>query len=258
VEGKSQRVKLPGRFQRRKRCLAHDPAYGLPSVPILSRPAFSAWLAAFFLVFTGASGMAQLSWTDKKLELTSDSTAPTLEGRFHFVNSGAKPVDIIRVTTSCGCTSANLGQRHFEPGKGGDIVITYTRGSRTGTQTNLIAVQTGDPQPIMLTLVVHIPEVVRLDPAFVTWTHNEAKTPKTIRLKLVVPGKITALDVQSSDPAIDAEAWVAVPGQEYRLVVSPRDVRHFLRAVLTITCELDGKDKKTFTSYATVQPGGAD
>jgi hypothetical protein len=30
-----------------------------------------------------------------------------------------------------------------------------------------------------------------------------------------------------------------------------------LRAVLTITCELDGKERKTFTTYATVQPSMA-
>jgi hypothetical protein len=45
-----------------------------------------------------------------------------------------------------------------------------------------------------------------------------------------------------------------IPGKEYSLVIAPQDVSHFLRAILSITCELDGKDRKTFTSYATVQP----
>jgi hypothetical protein len=230
-------------------------------VPSLPHRAFAAgsrrrgaWLAGLACLFAAAAAHAQLTWTDKQLELSSDSTTPAVEGRFHFVNSGAKPIDIGRVETSCGCTSAKLAQSHFEPGQGGDIVVTYRRGPRTGSQKNLIEVQTGDQPPTLLTLLVHIPEVVRLDPAFVTWTHQEAKTPKTILLKLVVPGKITALDVQSSDPAIRAEARPVVAGQEYRLVISPPDSAHFLRAVLSITCELDGKARKTFTSYATVQP----
>ena len=215
----------------------------------------AAALAALAFLSLSGTGRAQLSWTDKKIELSSDSTAPTVEARFHLTNSGAKPGDILRVSSSCGCTSAKLEKRHFEPGQGGDIVVTYSRGSHTGLQTNMIAVETSDQPPAMLTLLVHIPEVVRLEPEFVTWTHLEAKTPKTILLKMVVPGKITALEVQSSDPAISAQAHETVAGREYRLVITPQDVSHFLRAVLTITCELEGKDKKTFTSYATVQPG---
>jgi hypothetical protein len=129
---------------------------------------------------------AQLSWTATKIEVASDSTTPTVEARFHFVNAGAQPVDILSVVTSCGCTSAKLAERHYEPGKGGDVVITYNRGSRTGLQTNQIAVETSGQPPAMLTLLVRIPEVVRLDPGFVTWKHDEPKTPKSILLKLVV------------------------------------------------------------------------
>ncbi len=212
------------------------------------------------LAFCGASftARAQLSWTNKTLELNSDSTTPTVEGRFHFVNSGTTPVEILRVETSCGCTSAKLEERHFLPGKGGDIVITYKRGSHTGLQKNLIEVETSDQPPTMLTLLVHIPEVIQHQPAFVTWTHQEAKTPKTIALTLAVPGQITALDVQSSDPSVAVATKEVVPGKEYRLVVSPQGVNHFLRAILSITCELDNGEKKTFTSYATIQPGSED
>jgi hypothetical protein len=205
---------------------------------------------AFFAV----PARAQLTWPDKKVELDSDSTAPTLEARFHFINSGNRPVEIQHVETSCGCTSAKLDERHIAPGKAGDIVVTYTRGAHTGVQTNLIAIETDAGPPTVLTLLVRIPEVVSLEPTFVTWTHDEPKTPKTIQLKLLVPGKITALEVQSSNPDIGAQARALGDGRQYRLVISPRDVRSFLRAVLTITCELDGKERKTFTSYATVQP----
>jgi hypothetical protein len=234
--------------------------FGVVSIPSrIASPAGPGWRLAWIIALAFLSGgditaHAQLSWTNKTLELTSDSTAATLEGRFHFVNSGTKPVDILRVVTSCGCTSANLDKRHFDPGQGGDIVVTYKRGSHTGLQQNQIEVETSDQPPAMLTLLVHIPEVVRIQPAFVTWTHQEPKTPKTIALTLLVPGKITALDVQSSDPSVAVAVRPVVPGKEYRLVVSPDGANHFLRAILSITCELDGKDKKTFTSYATIQP----
>ncbi len=214
-------------------------------------------LAAFLLLCAAVSAHAELTWTDKKLELSSDSTAATVEGHFHYVNAGAQAVDINRVVTTCGSTTAKLEKRHIEPGQSGEIVVTYTRGSRTGWQKSLVAVETGGQPATMLTLLVHIPEVVRLDPEFVTWTAQEPKTPKTIALKLVAPGKITKLEVQSPDPAVSAQVRGAVPGREFDLLVSPQDVRHFLRVVLSITCELDGKDKKTFTSYATVQPAGS-
>ena len=211
-------------------------------------------LAACGILWSDAKAVAQLSWTDTKLELHSDSTAPTLEGRFHFTNTGAAPVDIVRVVTSCGCTSASLAKTHIAPGEGGDILITYRRGGYTGLQQKQIEVETTGAPPTMLTLLVDIPKIVEIEPSFVTWRHSEAKTPKTLSVKLVAPGEITRLGVQSSDPAISADAQVVAAGQEYRLVVSPHGVSHFLHAVLTITCELNGKEMKTFTSYATVQP----
>lgn len=207
-------------------------------------------------LLTGAAPVAaQLAWDSQQLALRSDSTAPIVTGRFHFVNAGTKPVDIVRVVTSCGCTSATLATRHYEPGQSGDLLITYTRGGYTGLQKKLIEVETNGQPPVTLTLLVDIPEIVRITPAFVTWAHDEAKRPKTLSLKLVVPGKITRLDVQSSDPAVETNIAPVVAGREFRVAVSPRDASHFLRAVLTITCELDGREKKTFTSYATVQPG---
>ncbi len=220
----------------------------------MSRTNSFLWAVCAVVCGTGATVHAQLTWTGKTLELHSDSTVPTLEGSFHFVNAGPTGVDIARVVTSCGCTSASLTQNHFEPGQSGDIRITYRRGSYTGLQKKEIAVEvTGQPTTI-LTLLVDIPPIVRIEPAFVTWRHEEAKTSKTLDLKLLVPGKITALEVQSSEPSVTASVQPVLAGQEYRLLVVPGDVSHFVRSVLTITCELDGKDRKTFTSYATVQP----
>ena len=44
-----------------------------------------------------------------------------------------------------------------------------------------IAVTTSDsPNPTILTLIVHIPDLVHFYPAFVSWGHGEKNTPKQI------------------------------------------------------------------------------
>ena len=44
---------------------------------------------------------------------------------FNFTNSGNKPLVIHQAITSCGCTVANFTKTPIEPGKKGEISITY-------------------------------------------------------------------------------------------------------------------------------------
>ena len=105
----------------------------------------------------------------------------------HFVNHGATPVDIRQIESSCGCTTTELAQRHYEPGQSGDIVAHYAVAGHMGAQKKTLAVWSSDhpDAATTLTLVVHIPEIARLQPAFVTWAHDEANKPKIITLEML-------------------------------------------------------------------------
>ena len=197
---------------------------------------------------------AELSWAQKTLELNAAPNDTVLEARFHFSNDGATPVDIREVQSSCGCTTVTLAQRHFDPGKGGEIVAHFTVGERVGLQRKTILVSTTDrPMATALSLVVHIPELLHLEPAALTWQQGEPPTAKMISIEALpdaaAPEEVTA---QSSNPAMKVELQPAPDSRRYQLRVTPQTTDRTLLTTVTIHCRL-GTDAKTFRAFAFVQ-----
>lgn len=48
-----------------------------------------------------------------------------LKNVFYFTNTGDKPLVIQQVLTTCGCTVADYTKTKIEPGKRGEIKVTY-------------------------------------------------------------------------------------------------------------------------------------
>ena len=156
--------------------------------------------------------------------------------------------------SSCGCTTTELVQRHYDPGQTGEIIARYTVAGHMGLQTKTLAVWSSDrPDPTTLTLAIHIPEIARLQPAFVTWAHDEPPTPKTITLDMLQPITPKDIDVESSSTDVSTELRTLAKGRKYLLVVTPARTGQFVHAILTVHCRF-GEKEQTFRSYATVQP----
>jgi hypothetical protein len=214
-------------------------------------------IALVFTVVLPGRVRAELTWTKKTVELTADANASVVEAKFHFINSGKTAVDIRQIESSCGCTTAELEQRHYEPGASGDIVARFTVGSHVGLQTKTIAVTSSDRErPTMLTLAVQIPEILRITPAFVAWKHGEEAKTKQITLELLQDTPITSIAAQSSSPAMNVVLQTLVKGHKYRLDLTPAQTDQTLFAAITVHCQY-GEEDKSFRAYATVKPAQA-
>ena len=224
---------------------------------LLSRRSWSRAVAVFLLATSfGAAryAAAELSWTKKTAELKADARTTVLEAKFHFTNTGKNAVDIRQIESSCGCTTAELEQRHYEPGASGDIVARYTVGDHVGLQTKTIAVVASDrEQPTILTLAVQIPEILRITPPYVTWKHGEEARAKQITLELLQDTPISNIAVQSSNAGINVAMQTLVKGRRYRLDITPGQTEQTTFATLSIHCQY-GEEDKTFRAYATVKP----
>ena len=221
------------------------------------RPYAALAAALFASLWTTRPATAELTWAKKVIELKADARTTVLEAKFHFTNTGKKPVDIRQIESSCGCTTAELEQRHYEPGASGDIVARYTLGSHVGLQTKTIAVSASDrDQPTILTLAIQIPEILRIDPPFVAWKHGEALKTKQITLELMQDTAINDISVQSSNAGINVVMQTLVKGRKYGLAVTPARTDQTVFATLSIHCQY-GDEDKTFRAYATVKPAEA-
>ena len=234
----------------------HTPTVKTATLHRRASPAFC--LLAILAFFAVHSASAELNWAQKTVELQADARLPVQEAHFHFTNTGASPVEIRNVESSCGCTTTTLEKRAYKPGESGEIVAKYTVGAHTGRQEKTLLVQTDDGHaPTTLTLVVHIPEILRVSPITAAWTHNEATTPKHIALELKQEGSIDEISVESSSPRMAAKVVPVAKGQKYDLIVSPETTDRFLYAKLTIHCRF-GTEQKMFVAYATVAPFSGD
>ena len=59
---------------------------------------------------------------------------------FHFTNVGNAPLIITGVDKSCGCTAGDYPRNPIEPGKSGDIKITYDSKGHHGIQNKVLVV----------------------------------------------------------------------------------------------------------------------
>lgn len=197
---------------------------------------------------------AELAWKHQAVDLRADAKSTVLEARFPFTNTGNAPVDITRVESSCGCTVVTLEKRHYEPRESGEIVARYTVGTQVGLQKKTVEVGTNDGrEPIILTLNIQIPEVLRIQPAFVTWKHGETPAAKTITLEMLQDTPVKDVSVQSTAVGFVAEVKPLVPGRKYEVAVHPLATDQHNFTTLVIRCRI-GDEERTFRAYANVRP----
>src|SRR5215470_10623695 len=147
-------------------------------------------------LFCGSAGAA-LTFDPSQVELHPSITDKTAVAHFKFKNTGEKPVKILAVHPSCGCTTAKLDHDTIAPNEAGEIVATFNIGQRTGLQKKTITVSTDDSPdtPMMLTLTANIPQLIQLAPAFVYWSAKDVLTPRSIKVNVGADYPVEKLNV---------------------------------------------------------------
>jgi len=75
------------------------------------------------------------------------------EYAFKFTNTGNKPLKLINVQASCGCTTPSWTKEEIQPKQTGFVKASYDPMNRPGIFNKTITVQTdGDPQTVYLTI----------------------------------------------------------------------------------------------------------
>jgi hypothetical protein len=115
------------------------------------------WPAIAFIitfVFIPTSILAQtgsvtFTKTTHDFGQVNEGTTPVYT--FEFTNSGTKPVKLLAVNPSCGCTTPEYSKAAVAPGKKGFIKVAYDTNGRPGIIDKSIAIQTdGNPEWISL------------------------------------------------------------------------------------------------------------
>jgi hypothetical protein len=92
-----------------------------------------------------------------------------LQHVFEVKNTGAGPLVIDRVTTSCGCTAAVVKSKEIAPGASGEIEVTFDTSARRGANRKSITIISNDPTSprTQLEVAVNVESLLAFEPFFV-------------------------------------------------------------------------------------------
>ena len=86
---------------------------------------FTSLLFIFCLTVTNVFSQAVIKFEKSTHDFGTFPEEKSLTTIFKFTNTGDQPLVISQVVTSCGCTVADYTKTKIEPGKGGQIKVTY-------------------------------------------------------------------------------------------------------------------------------------
>jgi hypothetical protein len=211
------------------------------------------------MMVAGISGSALAGLEFEQVNL-SDTVSPVLESysyTFPFKNEGATPIEIIKVKSSCGCTTAKLEKMVYQPGEAGTIEGVFSKGSRTGKQEVSVSVISSNAvsgiETVELSLQLEIPQLLESNPSMVLWRTGSEPTEKAIAVKLSdkFDVQIKAVEIDSSTFSIQL-----VDGEsptEKKFLIKPVSTATSTTAKVMADVIINGKIEKKFYFYALVR-----
>jgi len=123
-----------------------------------------ALVGLLILTLAAASGCAAVANPPGQVELSTSefdfgdipNTGP-VSHTFQVRNVGQGALEIAGVSTSCGCTTAEIGSRRLTPGGVTDLTVTFdpqAHGSATGEFMRQVYVRSNDPGTPEATLTI--------------------------------------------------------------------------------------------------------
>ncbi|OGZ21505.1 MAG: hypothetical protein A3D46_00050 [Candidatus Nealsonbacteria bacterium RIFCSPHIGHO2_02_FULL_43_13] len=98
----------------------------------------------------GTGNLPQIEITPKSFDFGEVQYGDIAEYSFKIKNTGSEILEIKRLATSCGCTSAKIAKVELNPGEEADLRVTYDSGAMSGPhgkgeQERIIYVKSSDP-----------------------------------------------------------------------------------------------------------------
>jgi hypothetical protein len=198
---------------------------------------------------------AELKWEKTVQEFQRVPDDKAVEARYGFRNTGAVPVTIKALRSSCGCTTAKLDRKTYGPGEVGEVVLRFTFGDRRGSYLKGVTVTTDDKsaEPVVLKLFVDIREPLTIAPAFVFWRTGDAATSKTIQLSAANNQEVRIKGVTSSNPRLTATLQTVQAGSQYAVAITPSSTAQKESAEIAVQTDFPADAPHTYLIHARVK-----
>lgn len=211
-----------------------------------------------WLILTAFLQAGALTFESAIQEVHAPSDALTVTADFSFKNTSDKPVSIANTDSGCSCLSVQVsgGKLKYAPGESGVIRATFEMGNFSGTVDKVIALWL-DSDPLdkpsqTLTVRVHIPVLVALEPKTVKWELNGKPDPQVVQIRMAEGEVIRVLSVKSSSSGFSFDLKTLEEGRKYDLVVTPLAINAPTLAVVRIETDCKVARHKTHQAFAVI------
>ncbi|HEY0946172.1 MAG TPA: DUF1573 domain-containing protein [Opitutaceae bacterium] len=196
-----------------------------------------------------------LQWTTRVAELTAKPGAASAEAVFPFKNTGQRPVKIVQVTATCGCTSATSTKEVVAPGETAEIRAVFTIGDRSGPQEKQISVLTDAPDAEREELVLRldIPLIAQVSPRLLLWRTGDAPEPKQAALRVFASEAFERVELVPPADTVQAQLETVTEKQDYRLVLHPASTGQEQTIPVVLKVHLAEGVVRTYTVFAAVR-----
>lgn len=182
------------------------------------------------MILTSLSHGAGLDFPTTLKEINAPSDAKKVTADFEFTNRSSKTVKVARYDAACSCMAVGIkdGKLEFAPGESGLLRADFEMGNFSGTVDKTVSLWLDDDPPdkpsVTLTVRIHIPVLVTLEPKTVKWDVGGDAKPQTIRITMNHGEPIRVKGVTSSSQAFRFDLKTIEDGKLYELVVTPEDI----------------------------------
>lgn len=193
----------------------------------------------------------------KEIEAPADAKKVTAD--FEFTNRSGKTVKVVKYDAACSCMAVGIkgGKLAYAPGESGLIRADFEMGNFSGTVDKTVAIWLDDDPPekpsVTLTLRVHIPVLVALEPKTLKWDVGGDASPQVIHITMNHNAPIRVKSVTCSSPAFRHELKTINEGKLYELVVTPGEISSPGLAILRIETDCAIERHRLQQAFAVVR-----
>ena len=201
-------------------------------------------------------GLYALKFDQTTMLVKAEGGETVLHAQFKFINDGDKPVKIVSVRPSCGCTTATLDKKIFGPKEEGTIKAALSVGDREGFQSKTIAVTTdeGNGVAYLLTFNADIPELFTIEPRLLFWQYRGPLETQAIFVQYAHGQAVKLLTVKGQDRLFRTTIQPLRDHSGVKVLVTPESTQKSAQCQMALIFEVDGKRKISRNVFLKILP----
>lgn len=220
---------------------------------------YLSYLSGIFILFASTAMGAPIASVDSPVfDFGTISQGKRVDHVFTLRNKGDAVLTIGQVSTSCGCTVADVSMRSVAPGKNSEIRVSFNSANFTGSINKSVSIQTNDPKTPTYTLIMKgkVFEEINVSPKQLNLGEIKIGTRKDVTVTVQNSGKqpVTLNSVKSTMPQVLVKSRKTTVKAGSKAVinisVTPRKDDRFLGGYITINTNSPEKPEIVIPVYA--------